>query len=131
MDEFELWIAPARLGQKTLRGVISFRRKTIRVQPRDLASAAAADVGGQAARGEKALDDVMEIGWRRLLVPVFCERGSVFVVGRECATIQTLALDPGKVRDGARRGANFVEQSQAIFAHFRIVVIDLGLVKER
>src|SRR5579872_34864 len=107
MDEFELRIAPARLGQKTLRGVKSFRRKAIRVQPRDLASAAAADISGQAARSQKASDDVMQIGWRRLLVPVFCERGSVLVVGRNRLRIQILALDPGKVRDGARRGADF------------------------
>ncbi len=40
-------------------------------------------------------------------------------------------LNLRKVRDRARRAANFVEQLQTIFAHLRIVVVDLDLVEER
>src|SRR5258706_11010228 len=37
----------------------------------------------------------------------------------------------GKIRHRAGGGADFVEQLQAIFAHFRVVVVDLDVVEER
>src|SRR5579872_2288166 len=127
MDEFELWIAPARLGEQTFRCVKSFGWKAARIEPRHFAPAAAADVCGCATRNEETPDDVMQVRRRRLLVLVFCERRSILVIGRKRLAIQTLTLDFGEVRNGTRRGANFVEKPQAIFAHFRIVVIDLDL----
>ena len=83
MREVEIRISRARLGQQTVGRVKSHSRKTIRIQPRHLAPAAAADIGGRAALDEEALDDVVQIDRRRLLVPVFRERRRIVIVSGE------------------------------------------------
>ena len=40
-------------------------------------------------------------------------------------------LDPGEIRHRAGRGADLVQELQAVLAHFGVVVIDLDLVEER
>jgi hypothetical protein len=42
-----------------------------------------------------------------------------------------LILDLGKIRHRAHGGADLVQELQAIFAHFWIVVVDLHLLEER
>src|ERR1700684_1942482 len=91
MDKVEKPISRTRLGQQTLRSVESLGGKTVSVQPRDLASAATADIGGDAARNKVALDDVVQVGRRRLSVPIFRKRGRILVVGGERLTVHGAA----------------------------------------
>jgi hypothetical protein len=42
-----------------------------------------------------------------------------------------LSLDPREVSHGARRGADFVEQFEAVLAYFFVVIIDLNAFEER
>src|SRR6202012_2610881 len=79
-DEFEIRIASARFGEQAFRGVEAGCDKTVRVEPGHLAAAAAADIGGKAASEEEALDDVVQIDRRRLLVPIPRERRRILVV---------------------------------------------------
>src|SRR5712671_4100365 len=44
---------------------------------------------------------------------------------------RALILYLGKIRNRPRGGTDFVQELQAIFAHFWIVVVDLHLVEER
>src|SRR5260370_30228011 len=44
---------------------------------------------------------------------------------------RALILYLGKIRHRARGGTDFIQELQAIFAHFWIVVVDLHLVEER
>jgi hypothetical protein len=70
VHESEIRIAPARFGQQPLRCIKASGGKAVRIQPGDLAAAAAADIGGGAILDEEAPDDVLQIDRRRLLVPL-------------------------------------------------------------
>jgi len=89
-----------------------------------------ADIRGQAALDEEPRHDGLQIGRRRLLVPIPGKRRRFMVVGGERLAIHRSAFDLGKIRDRPRRAADFVEQFQAVLAHLWVVIIDLDLVEE-
>src|SRR5258707_12492556 len=47
------------------------------------------------------------------------------------ASAKESILDLRKIRDRSRRGTDFIQELQPIFAHSWIVIVDLDLVKER
>src|SRR5579871_2773983 len=83
----QLRIAAARLREQAVGCIEALGRIAVGSEPGHLAAAAAADIGGPAALDEKARDDVMQIGRRRLLVPVLRKRRCVVVVSRERSPI--------------------------------------------
>ena len=71
----------------------------------------------------------------RFAQDVWARHHAVAHAERRCtgitATSSANPPDLGKIRHRARGGADFIEQLQAIFAHLRVVVVDLDLVEER
>jgi hypothetical protein len=110
MREFQMRIARARFGEQPVGRIKPLREKSVRVEPGNLAPAAAADIGGQATLEEEARHDGLQIGGRRLLVPVFRKRRRVVVIRGKRRPIHRSAFDPGKIRHRARGAADFVEQ---------------------
>src|SRR5665213_1777063 len=92
MHEFEIRIAPARFRQQAIRRVEAGGRKAACIEPRHLAAAAAADIGGPAALEEEAPDNVLQIDRRRLLVPLPGERRRILVIGCERRAIHRVNL---------------------------------------
>ena len=105
LRELEGRIAPTRLAEQAFRGVEAYGRKSVRVQPGDLAAAAAADIGRIAAAHKKPLDDFLQVDGRRLIVPVLGERRRIQIVSGERLTVHDLAFDLRKIRDRTRSSA--------------------------
>ena len=78
----EVRVARPRLRQQPGGRIVAHGRKSVGGQPGDVAAAAAADVGGR-ARPEEPPHDVVEVGGRRLVVPVLREGGRAGVVGAQ------------------------------------------------
>src|ERR1700733_14646982 len=91
--EGKVRIAGPRLRQEAGGKVIALRRKSVGGKPRDITSAPAADVGGR-ARPKEPPHDGVEVGGRRLLVPVLRESGGAGVVGAERRIIHCEADPP-------------------------------------
>ena len=76
-------IAKPRLFEQRIGGVVADRVVAAGGEEGDLAAAAAADVGGAAAGMEETFDQGMQIGWRRLRVPVLGKFFGAGVIGAE------------------------------------------------
>ena len=101
---------PARFVQQAFAGIEACGRKTIRIEPGDLAATTAADIGRIAAPDKKPLDDFLKINRCRLTVPVFRERRRIQVVSGARLSVHGLAFDLRKIRDRAGGRADFVQQ---------------------
>ena len=110
LRELERRVTPPRLGEQAFRGIEADGRKTVRMEPGDLAAAAAADIGRIAAADEKPLDDFLQVDRRRLTEPVLRERRRILVVSGERLTVHDLAFDLRKIRDRAGRRADLVQK---------------------
>jgi hypothetical protein len=85
--KLQMRVARACFRQQAIRRIKTLGRKSVGVEPGDLAAGPAAGIGSGSTLDEEAIDHVVQIDRRRLLVPVFRKCRRIPIVSGERLTI--------------------------------------------